>query len=260
MRAEFSELQYAYACTRELEDGTWLIPPFGLPYFPSLYEEGTGDGYDVAFREGMVAPVFLQFKVPEALTKSTANEWHLFNAPYFRFEIYPASRSPQHNRLVDLSMSEPFTFYCAPAFFRYNNYRELHIKRKIVENSAFFPCAYLPKNSGDDVHHIVFSMTSCSAYWCSEPQEIKLLSGMVGLTEWCLGHRDVFDKVPNVVERIERLFADKVPAYDNTLDLQEGTQSDKSYYSKTYVLNIFRHIFEIEGISTGLLLQSSKQS
>lgn len=203
MEPGFNELQFAYGCTRELEDGTWFIPPLGIPYFPTLYKEKIL-GYDVAF-PGLVAPVFLQYKVAHYMKRTSAREYSLFGGPYFRFKIYPATRSPQHNQLVALARKQPFVFYCAPGFAEYQAYQNLHRDKKIAQHSVFFPCSFLPQNSGNDVHNIVYTINPPISYWCSEPIEIKSIVGWNGLVEYCYTLETVFDKLPNIINHLEEL-------------------------------------------------------
>lgn len=72
MRAGFSELQFAYGCTREIEDGCFFAG-IGVPYFPSLVEEAK-KGYDVKFPT-LLAPIFLQYKVADEMVRQSAGEW-----------------------------------------------------------------------------------------------------------------------------------------------------------------------------------------
>lgn len=59
MKVGFSELQFAYGCTSEIEDGC-LFAGIGVPYFPSLVDEAK-KGYDVKIPTLLVSN-FLQYK------------------------------------------------------------------------------------------------------------------------------------------------------------------------------------------------------
>ncbi|UYO06440.1 hypothetical protein [Paenibacillus sp. PSB04] len=169
MKPYFSELQYAYSCTRELED---ILLSCGVPYFPSLVEEASV-GFDVRV-DTIVAPVFLQYKVADYLQRRNSKYWDLFNVNHYRFPIYPADKSPQHNLLKSLSVSQPFVFYCSSCFFEYSDYRLLHEDRRIMSQSTFINLRELPYNSGSYWHHIVYNPTRTTAFWCSNPVEINL--------------------------------------------------------------------------------------
>ncbi|WXJ89181.1 hypothetical protein MTKAM_07530 [Moorella thermoacetica] len=204
MRAEFSEFQYAYGCTRELEDGTSFINPLGIPFFPTQVEEATR-GYDVLFR-GAVAPVFIQYKLAEYISNRRGKEWPYFRRPYFRFGIYPNSRSGQHNLLVDLSAEEPFVFYCAPTFIYRYSYLRAYIDRKITLKSVFVPCKGLPYINDTERHYIVYSLNSTKGYWCSEPQIINLIHGWENLAALYHKNENTFDKISRVILRLEQFF------------------------------------------------------
>lgn len=200
MRAEFSEMQYAYGATRELEFGTWLFPPLGIPYLPSQRKE-VELGYDVAFK-GLYAPVFIQYKVPDKLTRNYAKEWRLFYGPYFRFMIYPETVSPQHNILINLSKNQQFVFYLAPAFISYAEYYKYFNSRSITEESIFVPCNLLPR-AYEEYHHIVYSNVSRGFYWCSEAEPITGVLGIKDMIAYCREQPKKFTDLKYLIKHLE---------------------------------------------------------
>lgn len=215
MEPAFSELQYAYSCTRELESGTWLFPPLGMPFFPSTVAEGRGAPYDVRFGPGeRFALVFIQYKVAHYLTTRKAKQWGLFGHQYLRFGIYPASRSPQHNDLVELASTEPFVFYCAPAFASHRQLVAFHRLRSVAANSVFVPCVQLPRIHGRDRHHVSYDRYSSFGYWHSDAKKVDLLVGFENLVGHCRGTSDSFAPVHQLVTRIERQFDLKSTSWD----------------------------------------------
>jgi hypothetical protein len=174
MRPHFTELQYAYSCTKEIEDDL-ILPTFGVPYFPSLRDEGKC-GFDVKINT-IVAPIFLQYKVSDYMVRKKARKWNLFNSAHFRFPIYPADKSPQHNLLKKLSLTQPFVYYCASALEDYKEYEYYHKQRNITSNSAFIPLARLPYIMGSNNHDILFDLASRRGFFCSDPRKIEFLVG-----------------------------------------------------------------------------------
>lgn len=166
MKATFSELQFAYGVTRELENGV-LGLGIGTPYFPSLQVEGDL-GFDVAFTNGMI-PIFFQYKVPEKLTTDKSKEWRYYNEEYFRFRIYPDSKSNQHNQLKNLSDIGYLTYYCSPGFSEWSEYKKHHSRGSIVANSIFVPLSDLIRISGSDNHVITYNK-DLEYIMFSEPQ------------------------------------------------------------------------------------------
>lgn len=102
MNAEFTELNYMFGAIKEiLETNKWGKNV--IPYFPSQQEEAT-TGCDVYFDKGI--PVFLQFKTSRKMTRFNAKEWSFFNVPYYKFFVYPNSKTHQHNLLVKLGKNK----------------------------------------------------------------------------------------------------------------------------------------------------------
>lgn len=84
--------------------------------FPTLNQEANL-GFDVAFNTNVpTILVFLQYKVSVKLIRKNATDWDMFNNEYYRFKIYPESKSNQHNLLMNLAGLGHSVYYCAPAF------------------------------------------------------------------------------------------------------------------------------------------------
>ena len=98
---DFSEFQFAYGLTRELEEslGSNVVTP---PVFPTQnQEEELGSDVIMGIKRGdyLLTPLFIQYKRSNRMIRSNANEWSDFNQEYFRFDIHNAN---QHNTLVDM--------------------------------------------------------------------------------------------------------------------------------------------------------------
>src|SRR5437879_5893576 len=107
MRPLFTEFSFGFGLASEIAE----LARLGLvaaPLLPSLVDEGQL-GWDVNFRFFGIS-LFLQFKRGDFLTRRTAVQWSLYGHPYFRFEVYKRSHSPQHNLLVHLGRREPHTY------------------------------------------------------------------------------------------------------------------------------------------------------
>lgn len=178
MKASFSEFQFAYSVTREIEDkilfGRWKL---GMPRIINQVEEAKC-GYDAAFK-GRVVSLFLQYKVPEKLTKKSAKQWRDMKAPYYRFDIYPADLSPQHNLLCDLARRDikNRVFYCAPAFVLYDELCKYHKSRMVAGNSVFINCRNLDIITGSDKHNICYTLSPKKCKMYSEPVQAMIQSG-----------------------------------------------------------------------------------
>lgn len=228
MQPWFGEFQFAYSCTRELEDGDFHFPGWGMPTIPNLVEEAKL-GYDVAFFLAPIAPVFLQFKIANHLTRSNASEWAKFNRDYFRFGVYPKTRSPQHNRLVDLARSGEEVYYCAPAFSTAAEYTAHHSTRSVSDHSVFIDCGLLPKNSGPNRHHIVYTAPGGTAYFLSEETVTRGHTGKRELLSWLRTRARFRDAQTTMKHLAEVLASREVRTYD-------GTRSHDSLHFQSSVL------------------------
>ncbi len=179
MKAEFGELQFAYAITREIEDRIIFSGlNLGIPSLPNLRKEGEC-GFDVAF-EGPVVTLFLQYKLPEKLTRNYAREWaDMGEKPYYRISIYPADRSAQHNLLAELARKSRRNqvYYCAPAFTDYQDMTDFQKCHMVSAHSVFVNCYGLPYIEGKEEHCICYQRDSDSALMYSQPENVRLEQG-----------------------------------------------------------------------------------
>src|SRR5687768_1471231 len=102
---EFSEFSYGYALTHSITSA--LGAALGnAPIFPSLIQEGSsGGGYDVKLPI-VPFPMFLQFKIPHVLTRSSSLKPSSYSVPYYRMPIR-TRRPNQHQLLLQLATREP---------------------------------------------------------------------------------------------------------------------------------------------------------
>ncbi len=111
---DFSEFTYGFAFTHEATKVVESLLP-GPPTLPNLYDEGLL-GYDMRMDGLHGWTLFVQFKIPEVLTRSNASEWQRWGSKYFRFAT--RTQSDQHDRLLELEQESVFhaVFYASPCF------------------------------------------------------------------------------------------------------------------------------------------------
>lgn len=182
VRSAFSEFHYAYNMTREFEEGVWPFDSIGHPVFPTQAQEAEVPA-DVLLNSE-IGPVFVQYKRSEQMVRSNAGEWDAFGRSYFRFKIYQAHRSNQHNHLVELARRFPFTFYAAPGFIRMEELLQLAATGSVNDRSMFVPCLGLDEIQGRDRHRIAFTLQPRKWAMFSQPENID---GFVGFDE-LFGH------------------------------------------------------------------------
>jgi hypothetical protein len=169
MNPEFNEFQYGYSVTSELERRfrRYLLMP---PIIPSLVEEGNV-AYDAQIPL-IGFPIFLQYKLSHYLTRRNARQWKYYNSRYYRFKIWPANVSNQHNELVALSQSQLYVFYCSPVFYKKIDYISYHMSNQICQNSNFIPCSALPRIFGKTKHNICYDRNGNNIRFFSEPKKL----------------------------------------------------------------------------------------
>lgn len=225
MEAEFRELQFAYSCTRELEIGGTLFPALGLPYWTTQVEEGKILPVDVA-----VGGLFLQYKVPEYLKTRRAREWHELDpdGEYYRFDVYPATLSQQHNMLRTFAKDKVGVCYASPGFHLLDDLQRFHEHREIAAHTAFIPVDGLPGNQGGKWHRIVYRLDPLQFRWCSESPAPRVM-GLFGVREmvsWFVEDRERFVSLESLVERLEVLISrlDETAGFPRRGSPQRGPQ------------------------------------
>lgn len=203
LKTDFGEFQFGYSCTRELENGGKWLPALGMPHIPTQNEEGTSLPFDVA-----VGAFFLQYKVPDFLTRPNAIEWGQLSPPgnYFRISIYPKTRSPQHNLMREFAKDKINVYYCAPGFSSYVEYSSYHLQKRIAEHSAFIPVDQLPPNWGSTRHSVIYRINPLQFMWCSEKGvPVRGIFGATELTLELRKDRGAFVSLQELVPRLRKV-------------------------------------------------------
>ena len=146
--------------------------------FPTLAQENLL-GYDLLIRRryvGRAWPYILQFKVSDYLTAKWSDEWHKFNAPYYRFSVYRACDSPQHKLLKSIAENLSTVYYCGSGFPNCYAFSQCYTQKAVVKRTAFVPVGPLPEISDTEQHRIVFDTQLQYGYWCSkDPRPVEVL-------------------------------------------------------------------------------------
>lgn len=175
MQANFSEFTYGFALSHELVS-TARGSLIGAPVFPSLIDEGKYGGFDVKI-EFMGFPLFLQFKLSEYMTRSSAEQWWMYNSNYYRMRLMPLRYSQQHSLLLNWETCGNLVYYAAPAFHLSDEMNKNFLNSTIVENSMFFlPSEIGPLPDGND-HCITFIPKENHGFLWSEPKKINITYG-----------------------------------------------------------------------------------
>lgn len=110
----------------------------GVALLPTLRREADL-GYDVGIRRKW-SVLYLQFKIPQYLSRKNSAEYPFFEAPYFRFKVKSnATRNGnvQHNILCDLEAAGEAVFYASPCFLSEAALNEYALSDGMYANSVF---------------------------------------------------------------------------------------------------------------------------
>lgn len=176
MKLGYSEFSFGYAFTENLIRSSPAAPS-GAPTFPNLVQEAQL-GYDVRIdRPGF--PLFFQFKLPELMTRNTANEIIKYKiaglaAPFFRMPLMRRDLSKQHERLIELEKTFPnAVFYASPSLQDLDRFNIAYNNATVHERSAFFSPLEIGSLPDAKDHSVAYEDDATTAYFCSQPREIK---------------------------------------------------------------------------------------
>ncbi len=115
----------------------------------------------------MKANLLFQYKKPEYIASSLGKEWHHWDKPYFRYDIY----HEQQNLLTHIHSNfqkQILIVYAAPAIYDVNELVDIHLNRKIIDFSNFKRVMDL---NGHNRNTYIQAGTYSIA--CSEPKQIE---------------------------------------------------------------------------------------
>jgi hypothetical protein len=193
--SEFSEFTFGFAFTQEVTSLCWSALG-GAPTMPSLFDEGHGKGFDAAV--GLWGwTLFAQFKKGWRATRSSALQWSTYNSEYYRFEIYPNSRSTQHEDLLALERAAPLHWvaYVAPVFHSNARLNSLFMNQHVLDNVRMIA----PRAIGhldDDLHYVTYRTRTDAPLVHSDPKTINAISvrqfkNRLAQTDWSLEEEDL---------------------------------------------------------------------
>jgi hypothetical protein len=174
MGPHISERQFEFSVNFELTASLGAMLVGGAPMIPTTNVEAK-KGYDALFNLGSGYLYHLQYKVGSYASRRTwknLNQWALHGGPYFRFGLLEDSKGicSQHGKLEELRKREPGVYYCAPLFFREDDYWGHAAASSVFANSALIDVddVQLPGRTGS--HAITFDSSGVVQAW-SDPGE-----------------------------------------------------------------------------------------
>ena len=242
-KPEFSEFQFAYGVTKEIELRRVKIPSLGFPWFPTQNLEGD-IGFDVAFPHG-ASPLCLQYKRSKRLDDARARdeEWETYKDTYYRFGIRTSDQTGkntedmQHEILVDLANKFPNTYYVAPEFITLSEYSRLAQVDQLMDNAAFIECYGAPVPNDNDNHVI-----------CHRPQDnVALL----------FSERPSEQELPvnRGLETILSISDERGPQFEDEQELRNAFRSVRSQIAEQRAVDIDPGEYESERLIRWMSLQ-----
>jgi hypothetical protein len=176
MKVGYTEFSFGYAFTENLIRGS-ATAPAGAPVFPNLVQEATL-GYDVRI-DFPAVPLFLQYKLPELMTRASAFEIANSLCPgltleFFRIALMRRDVSDQHRHLIDWEGRFPGqVFYAAPCLHDCPAFNSAYNTASVACRSVLFSPAQIGPLPDDKVHTIAYKPGLSYGYFCSEPRKIE---------------------------------------------------------------------------------------
>lgn len=236
-----SELQFAFTFFAKFSE--LFKNSFQNVVVPSTVMEGK-DNYAYNGTDLVLDNYFFQFKKPALLQTNNAREARNMRVPYFRFSVKNKPALSSHSQLGQLdflinhaSNVTNNVYYVAPWFdlnsyntntasteFWYRGFYQSH-PQHINDFCAFIRIPSI--NPGwvpnDDSHHICYNFQAASAYFFSEPKEVRLerLHTNIDVHTNLLKFSDVIEKIKGVLIKHFKLDDYKHEAVDDFRLVQE---------------------------------------
>jgi hypothetical protein len=175
MRLGYTEFSFGYAFTENLLRSIAFVAN-GAPVFPNLQQEATS-GFDIKINLPGV-PLFLQYKLPELMTRKTAfeiSQHNLFDLtiPFFRMPLMRRDLSQQHDLLIALEHRYPGTvLYAAPCLHNVHEFNVAYNAASVHQQTVFFSPIEIGQLPDDQTHSVSYRVGLAHAYFCSESKRI----------------------------------------------------------------------------------------
>lgn len=251
---EFSEFQFAYGVTREIED-LWPRRIVGVPYFPTQNVEAhIGSDMVVGIQQGDIwlGPLFIQYKRSDYLTRPQAREWDEYHEKYFRFKI---RSKEQHNTLAEKCSDLGTAVYAAPSFHTSDEYRRNHQNDKLSKQTVLFDCQDAGSVADGD-HCFIYVTNPLRGKFCSESEDITPTGGISTLLTSMRQDEQEFQQY----DELQPQFAEIRQMISQDLDLDgEYREQRETENPVTWIRNQQQFFFENFGTVLWFVLADDKR-
>lgn len=229
MECRFSEFQYATGILME------FLNVKGKKIFsiPNLVEEANL-GYDLKIHD--VVPIYIQFKIPEYMKKSTAIQYNDFLSPYYRIKLRTDSnkgKKSQHELLVNLAIKgNNLVYYVAPYFYTEEDFSINYLASTLISNSLFKNIKGMNNYIDDDEHFICYTQSPSKIVSYSFPTIYEEKGSFDTLIEY-LNPINAKEKVMEHVIKVAR-----TNEFISTMKLTNPVEILKAYREELFLNNI----------------------
>lgn len=222
---------------------------FHLPFSGVSLREMAGEmervlGAEIDHIPDMKANILFQYKRPKRITSYRGAEWHHWNEPYYRYDIYKEQQALL-SHLVTKFGSRALILYASPALNDVNDLVAAKRQRKLIEHTNFRPAADLNGH-----HRNTYIRAGTHSIACSEPEQFEpfdLLAKLKGFEIEQRGNNRSFLK----------RFAEEVrvaASEDDTLgdafrgELSEYTEAGVDNYPLLFAMLSMQKFRELNGV------------
>lgn len=146
----------------------WMRIPFkGAPYREMAEEMERHLDREITDVPEVRGNVLFQYKRSEFMVTSTADEWHHWNSPYFRYDIYPEQQALLEH-LHSKFASRVLIVYAAPAIQDVSELVDLHVGQQLISRTNFRPAHELAGHKRN-----TFVEPGAHSVACSDPARLE---------------------------------------------------------------------------------------
>lgn len=215
--SKFSERQYEYAMTKQLESQMSRLSGGSLSYIPNFptQNEESKAGYDVE-----LGALLIQYKTCSHMVGHRTYEYDksdpnkLNNLEFYRFDLKTSSTQnewAQHKILSHVGSKGVNTLYVVPGFHSENEFNQYYRNRDIMSNSVMFDCGTCPPLSNQEDHTVCFYPNPSVGYVFSQEQATMDVLDEGVQPELLFEEGYTYDSLESAIDDFEEL---KMEIYD----------------------------------------------
>lgn len=161
-----------------LNRSRWLWRKLGVPYWIRLPFQGASYremaeemerhlNHEITDVPDIRGNVLFQYKRSEYMVMPSAKEWHYWNSPFFRYDIYPEQQALLEH-LHSKFAARVLVVYAAPAIQDVGELVDLHVAQQLISRTNFRPAHELAGHKRN-----TFVEPGAHSVACSDPVRLE---------------------------------------------------------------------------------------